>query len=122
MLCNIGVKLIRLKLTQKQNKIIKPLLSSLKSSFDNLFLPKNLKELVELSKIFIIIPVRLIQLSSIAFIPLILFSWLSNFVIKTQFGIIAFGLIYTYFILAFNLLIWFIIPPGVIILLSKLFR
>tara|TARA_Y100000589_G_C26969879_1_gene554123 strand:+ start:429 stop:758 length:330 start_codon:yes stop_codon:yes gene_type:complete len=109
-------------LTQKQNKIIKPLLSSLKSSFDNLFLPKNLKELVELSKIFILIPVRLIQLSSIAFIPLILFSWLSNFVIETQFGIIAFGLIYTYFLLAFNLLIWFIIPPGVIILLSKLFK
>tara|TARA_Y100000739_G_C20204001_1_gene282366 strand:- start:137 stop:466 length:330 start_codon:yes stop_codon:yes gene_type:complete len=109
-------------LTQKQNKIIRPLLSSLKSSFDNLFLPKNLKDLVALSKIFIIIPVRLIQLSSIAFIPLILLSWISNFIIETQFGIIAFGLMYAYFLFAFNMLIWFIIPPGVIIILSKFFK
>ena len=107
-------------MTKKQNKIIRPLLSSLKSSFDNLFLPKNLKDLVELSKTFIVIPVRLIQLSTILFVPLILLSWLSNFVIETQFGIIVFGLIYIYFLFAFNLLIWFIIPPGIIILLGKL--
>ena len=109
-------------MTQKQNKIIRPLLSSLKSSFDNLFLPKNLKDLVDLSKIFIVIPVRLIQLSTILFIPLILLSWLSNFIIETQFGIIAFGLMYAYFLFAFNLLIWFIIPLGIIILLGKLVK
>ena len=110
------------KLTQKKQNIIRTLFSSLKTSFNNLFIPKNLIDLVKLSKVFLTIPIKLIQLSAFIFIPLILISLIFNLIVDPEFLILPIMMLYGYFILAFNLLIWFIIPPGLIILLSKLLK